>query len=257
MCIVTFQYQQNPDYPLILVQNRDESYDRESQAIHFWDDFPDVLAGLDTLHGGTWAGITKTGRLASLTNRPFEDFLAIEGSLSRGKLVKDYLTGMTSPKEFLRYIRANRFNYDSYQLIFGSINNLHVYSNATDDHRQLQPGLYSLSNTTDDLSKHKTSRAVELVGHYLNHHPEVELDDLISLFNDKKKAENLNHVPEHIPIDVAKNNSSIYIEGKKYGTVNTTALLVHKSGNVTVKEVRYNQSGPVETTELTLKLDAM
>lgn len=256
VCIVTFLYQFNPEYPLILVQNRDEAYDRKSQPIHFWNDFPDVLAGIDSLHGGTWAGITKTGRLASLTNRPFEDFSALDSTLSRGKLVKDYLTKTQSLEAFLKQLRSTRYSYDSYQLIFGSIDNLQVYSNATNDHRLLQPGLYSLSNTEDDLSQHKTTRAAELVGNYLNRHPQADLDVLITLFNDKKKAEALHHYPDHIPSDVAKNNSSIFIEGETYGTVNTTALMVHKSGKVTLKEVRYNQAGPLEATEEMFQMDA-
>lgn len=48
------------------------------------------LAGSDVLRGGTWSGITKSGRFASMTNRPFDDFPSIKDSYSRGKLVKDY-----------------------------------------------------------------------------------------------------------------------------------------------------------------------
>ncbi|OJF97018.1 NRDE family protein [Alkalibacterium sp. 20] len=249
MCLITISFKQHPSYPLIIVQNRDESYIRESQPIHIWGDFPDIIAGRDTLHGGTWAGITKSGRVASLTNRPFEEFSAGEDSLSRGKLVKDFLAGHDSPEAFLHYMRVNRFNYDSYQLVFGTVDDLHVYSNATDQHRVLQPGLHSLSNTNDDLSSHKVIRSLDLVGEYLKSHPEPILDDLLTLYNDKKQADRLKRIPEYLSMDLALKHSSIFVEGDKFGTVNTTALSVHKDKTVKMKEYRYDRNALIETTE--------
>ena len=49
---------------------------------HFWEDSPkDILAGRDLAQGGTWLGVTKTGRLAGVTNyrnpnQPKESFRA-------------------------------------------------------------------------------------------------------------------------------------------------------------------------------------
>lgn len=254
MCLITISYKQYPSYPLIIVQNRDESYTRASQPIHFWEEFPDVLAGRDTLHGGTWAGITKSGRVASLANRPFEEFSAKEQSLSRGKLVKDFLSGQDSSETFLRYLRDKRLDYDSYQLVFGTVNDLHVYSNADDHHRVLSPGLHSLSNTSDDLSAFKLNKSKELVGKYLKSHPEPMLDDLLTLFNDKKQADSFKHIPENISLDLASKHSSIFIEGDTFGTVNTTALFLDKDRTVKVKEKRYVRDKLIETTEETFIL---
>lgn len=249
MCLITISYKQYPTYPLIIVQNRDESYSRESQPIHFWEDFPNVLAGRDTLHGGTWSGITKSGRVASLTNRPFEDFAAGARSLSRGKLVKDFLAGHDSPEAFLHYLRLNRTNYNSYQLMFGTVDDLHVYSNAADQHRVLQPGLHFLSNTNDELSLHKVNRSLSLVGDYLKSHPEPDLDDLVTLYNDKKQAESLKCIPQHLSTDLALKYSSIFIEGDTFGTVNTTALSIHKNKMVKMKEYRYDRNALIEITQ--------
>ena len=254
MCIVTVSIQENSNYPLIIVQNRDEVYERESLPIHFWEDHPDILAGRDVLRGGTWSGITKTGRFASMTNRPFDDFPSIKDSYSRGKLVKDYLSATDSPSDFLKYVKENRFKYDSYQIVFGTVDELYVYSNATDTHRQFKPGLHSVSNTSDDLSQHRIDRSLDLIGEYLKDHPEPNPDDLIHYFKDTQKAEELTHFPKEISYEMAKDNSSIFIDGETFGTVNTTVFLVHKSGYVTVKEVRYNTDGEIETTEKKLKL---
>lgn len=254
MCIVTFQFQENPDYPLIIVQNRDEAYERESLPLHFWEDHPTILAGRDVLRGGTWSGITQTGRFASMTNRPFEDFPAIKDSFSRGKLVKDYLTGSVSPSDFLTYLKENRFNYDSYQIVYGTVDNIYVYSNASNTHHRFAKGLHSVSNTSDDLSQHRINRSLNLVGAYLKDHPEPKPDDLIHYFKDTKKAKHLTAFPSEISYEMAKENSSIFLKGKSFGTVNTTAFIVHKSGRVTVKEVRYDSYGVTETTEKTIRL---
>lgn len=255
MCIVTFQLNSHPDYPLILVQNRDEAYARESESLHFWEDNASILAGRDALRGGTWSGITSKGLFASMTNRPFEDFPVVRDSFSRGKLVTDYLNDSQTPTEFAHYLKDNRLNYDSYQFLFGTFKKLHVYSNATDTHHTFDKGLHSISNTSDDLSQHKTERSLALVGTYLKDHPEPNLDDLIKLFSDTKKAETLETYPKEISFELAQANSSIFIKGKEFGTVNTTAFLVHKSGRVTVKEVRYDQMGPIEKTQQSFQLD--
>jgi len=68
MCLLLFAYQSHPDYRLILAANRDEFYDRPTRPAAFWDDAPDILAGQDLKAGGTWMGITKTGRFAAITN---------------------------------------------------------------------------------------------------------------------------------------------------------------------------------------------
>lgn len=249
MCLITISYKQHPAYPLIIVQNRDESYNRESLPIHIWDDFPEIIAGRDILHGGTWAGMTKTGRIASLTNRPFDSHSAGENALSRGKLVKDFLAGQESPEDFLRSLKAERNNYDSYQLLFGTVDDLHVYSNASDHHRILEPGLHSLSNTDDDISAHKVDRSLDLVGTYLKNRPKPELDELMSLFRDTEQAKTLQRIPQELSAELASTHSAIFIKGKEFGTVNTTALLVQSDRSVTMKEYRYDQNSFLESNE--------
>ena len=41
---------------------------RPTAPAHFWEEHPDLLAGKDLLGGGTWLGVTRTGRVAGLTN---------------------------------------------------------------------------------------------------------------------------------------------------------------------------------------------
>lgn len=242
MCLITLSYKQHPDYPLIVVQNRDEFYNRPSESLHFWEDEPNVLAGRDARHGGTWSGITRTGRFASLNNRPFTNFIPKKETRSRGDLVRNYLTSTESPEAWLQKMLNHRKDYDSYQMVFGTLDKLYAYSNSADRIISFQPGLYSFSITDDDLSRHKLNRSTELVEDYLNSHPDPDVDDLIELFKDTEKAESFNESPFEISLETARMHSAIFIEGQDFGTVNTTALTITQYGEVRMKEQRYNQN---------------
>lgn len=254
MCLVTISFRQHPDFPLIVVQNRDEFYNRPSESLHFWADEPSILAGRDSRHGGTWSGITRTGRFASLNNRPFTDFKPKKGTRSRGDLVRNYLASEESPETWLQKMLDQRKNFDSYQMIFGTLEALYTYSNAADRICLLQPGIHSFSNTDDELSSYKLKRSARLVEEYLNKEQEPYLDDLIALFSDEKKDEQLTTHPPSISLDTVRQHSAIFIKGQDFGTVNTTALSIDKFGKVKIKEQRYNQNEKGTLTEKSLQL---
>jgi len=77
-------------YRLIFAANRDEYYDRPTAPLCFWDDAPDILAGRDLKRNGTWLGVTRTGRIAAITNFREPGF-QIANAPSRGHLVSDFL----------------------------------------------------------------------------------------------------------------------------------------------------------------------
>jgi len=65
MCLILLSYDMHPIYRMVLAANRDEFYNRPTGPLAFWDDTPDILAGRDLKHNGTWLGITRTGRIAA------------------------------------------------------------------------------------------------------------------------------------------------------------------------------------------------
>ncbi|PJB42839.1 MAG: hypothetical protein CO105_10175, partial [Comamonadaceae bacterium CG_4_9_14_3_um_filter_60_33] len=67
MCLIAWNWQPASRHPLLLIANRDEYYARPTLPLHWWHDAP-ILAGRDLQAGGTWLGISRTGRLAALTN---------------------------------------------------------------------------------------------------------------------------------------------------------------------------------------------
>lgn len=249
MCLIAFQYKPENKYPFIFVENRDEAYDRPSKPIHKWADAPYLLAGRDKMAGGAWLGITKGGRFAALTNHPFSSFETIEEPLSRGALVRDFLTSDISIPDFTQYLKTHRREYDSYHLTYGTADELYLYSNAWDQLTRYEPGLHTLSNTKDDLSFHKMKRSKELIGDYLQKAEDSpSLDKLIKIFQDTERAEKMEDYPKEIPLADAKLNSAMFIEGEEFGTVNTTAIIIDAHGQVKMKEVLYHQDGTTHST---------
>ncbi|KAA8898961.1 NRDE protein-domain-containing protein [Sphaerosporella brunnea] len=106
MCILLLSTA-HPDYPLILLSNRDEFLHRPTQRATYWEPpYEHVFSGRDlarpekgklsplwlhTFPAGTWLGVSKQGRLAILTNyREPSSAMAI-GEKSRGAMITSFL----------------------------------------------------------------------------------------------------------------------------------------------------------------------
>ena len=72
MCLIVFAWRVIPGVPVIAAANRDEFYDRPAAPAAPWPENPNVIAGRDLEHGGSWMGITREGpdgpKFAALTN---------------------------------------------------------------------------------------------------------------------------------------------------------------------------------------------
>jgi len=78
VCLVVLAFRHHPDYPLVVVANRDEYYDRPALPAHFWEDRPHILGGRDQEAGGTWFAVDRSGRWATVTN--YRGFSLLAGS---------------------------------------------------------------------------------------------------------------------------------------------------------------------------------
>lgn len=92
MCVAALALHQHPDWPLILIGNRDEFHARASAPLHAWGDGSGIIAGRDLVGGGTWLGVVPTAkRLVVVTNARGERG-PDPAKVSRGVLVRDLLT---------------------------------------------------------------------------------------------------------------------------------------------------------------------
>jgi uncharacterized protein with NRDE domain len=172
MCLILFSFQPNTPMPLILGANRDEFFARPTLPANYWENYPNVLAGKDQVAGGTWIGITKTGRFAALTNireagkhdqtyRAFSGEASIQklgpitGSLkSRGRLTQAFLTGSQSCQCYLSRIvddlQDYQNSYAGFNLLIGEFTltqqSLFYLNNREEGFQQLTAGSYGLSN---------------------------------------------------------------------------------------------------------------
>src|SRR3989304_1415175 len=113
MCLILFAWRAHPEHVLMVAANRDEFFDRPSLAAGFWDDTPVILAGRDLTANGTWLGVTRSGRFASITNyrNPAERMAAAP---SRGCLVTDFLTGAHRPAAYFAGIAPQASEYNGF-----------------------------------------------------------------------------------------------------------------------------------------------
>ncbi|RAU21301.1 hypothetical protein CU669_14105 [Paramagnetospirillum kuznetsovii] len=91
MCTLVLLRRPGETWPLIIAANRDEMAGRPSRPPgRWWDDRPEVVAGMDELAGGSWMGINDTGVMAAILNR-MGTLGPQAGKRSRGELVLEAL----------------------------------------------------------------------------------------------------------------------------------------------------------------------
>ena len=87
MCVLAMWLGVDPENPLIVAANRDESYTRPSAPPSEIE--PGIVAGKDLEGGGTWLGFNRHGLFVAVTNRQTPG--RGPGSASRGLLALEAL----------------------------------------------------------------------------------------------------------------------------------------------------------------------
>jgi uncharacterized protein with NRDE domain len=250
MCLILLAHGVHPDNPLVLAANRDEFYARPTAPAAFWDDAPHVLAGRDLTAGGTWLGVTRSGRWAALTN--YRDPPTPQpGRPSRGALVGDFLRGDATPADYLAAVAADAARYDGFNLLVGDLTGAHYFGNRLPGDaapRRLEPGLYGLSNHLLDTAWPKVERGRRLLGDLLDAGAPTP-EALLDILYDTEIA------PAHalpdtgVGADRERVLSASFIATPTYGTRASTALIVDRARNATFVE-RTFLPGPVADGEV-------
>jgi len=118
MCTLVVLNEQIDGYPLIIAANRDERYDRRSQApviTHFEDN--DFIRPWDDEKDGTWMGVARDGWFVGITNQ--DDGRHEPDALSRGKVVSDclYAGNHCGAAKVLKSLELKRYN--PFNMVFG------------------------------------------------------------------------------------------------------------------------------------------
>jgi uncharacterized protein with NRDE domain len=256
MCLLVLAWKSHPRYRLVVAANRDEFHDRPSAPLGWWKDDPRVLAGRDLRGLGTWMGAARSGRFGMVTNFRDLERPPAEGAPSRGSLVTRFLTGATSPKEYLDDLRGRAPRYAGFNLLVGGPRALYYFSNRDGlEARPLEPGFYGLSNHLLDSPWPKLlrtrSRFAELLAT-----PGIETDGLFDMLADRQPADDDETPDTGLPPDLERALSAPFVVHELYGTRCSTLLLVERTGRTTLHERRFDSNGTL-TGATRLQFDSM
>jgi uncharacterized protein with NRDE domain len=241
MCILLVAHDAHPNYRLVLAANRDENYDRPAAPASFWEDATEVLAGRDLRDGGTWLGVTRTGRWAALTNFR-EAGPAREGAPSRGGLVAGFLRGSMSPEEFVHSRVSGAEAYNGFSLFCGDGSTLAFLSNRGGGLRVLAPGIYGLSNGPLDTPWPKVELGKRGLAALLQLAPPFDEAGAFALMADGSRPPDEELPSTGVGLEIERALSPIFVATERYGTRCSTLLAIGRDGQVRFVERTFNQS---------------
>jgi uncharacterized protein with NRDE domain len=172
MCLILFSISPDPEHTLVVAANRDEFYGRATQRPAFWPGETHILGGRDLQAGGTWLGVSRSGRFAAVTNfreTPMEPV----PPRSRGALAADFLRTTERCLDYIERIRPIAAEFRGFNLLLSDGQTTCYYSNRQSleatpaagsaglsggtSLRRLTPGFYGLSNQLLDCHWPKVS----------------------------------------------------------------------------------------------------
>lgn len=247
MCLLLLSFNEHPVYPIILAANRDEFFERPTEAAAFWHDYPSILAGRDLRQGGSWMGINKDGRIAAVTNYR-EPSLNKADVISRGALVSDYLKGNESAEDYIQKVMKRSHAYDEFNLLVGDKQSLLFFSSVEDDYQTLKPGLYGISNGELDCPWPKVEKGKAALNNIIQASEKPEPEKLFELLADKTIAADSELPSTGVSIEWERRLSPVFVHFDGYGTRSSSVLLIDRQGEVFFSERSFDKEGQVIDT---------
>lgn len=235
MCLINFHYDDHPTYKLIVAANRDEFYERPTAPAEFWTDQPDILAGRDLLHMGTWLGVTKLGRFAALTNYRNPKEVSVDKK-SRGDIVTDFLAENVSPKVFLETLKERKADYAGFNILVGDADSLFYFSNKQAEIKEVSAGTHGLSNQLLNTAWPKVVKGRTKLRDYVLGHAIIDTDALFDIISDADIAPDALLPNTGVGMDLERQLSPLFIKTPTYGTRSSTVLLVGHDQSITFVE---------------------
>ncbi|MEH6649681.1 MAG: NRDE family protein [Motiliproteus sp.] len=247
MCLIVFAYKTVPDHRLVLAANRDEFFHRPTRRLDYWPEAPTLLAGQDLELGGTWLGLTRSGRFAAVTNvrQGFTHTTPPHGRelTSRGQLPLDFLLSQQAPLGYLQQLlqaeQQRQQFFAGYNLLVDDGERFCYSSNRNQQQpRELTPGVYALSNAALDTPWPKVADSAAALQRLIEH-DHCSIEQLLQLMQDRSQPE-----PQRLPdtgvgMEWEQRLGSRFIDSADYGTRSTLVLMSRYDGNTQLCEQSY------------------
>ncbi len=245
MCLIAFGWQAHPRWQLVLAGNRDEFHARPSAPLARWDDAA-VIGGRDLQAGGTWLGVSTTGRCAVVTN--VRDPRDPQQGASRGLLAADYLRGPHSAATHARQLLTEAGGYRPFNLLlFDRVDGIYLGNRPQPAAQSVVAGVHGLSNADFNTPWPKTRRLMDRLQQWLavnvagNH-----AEDFAALFDalaDERIAADAELPDTGVGRERERLLSPAFIRGERYGTRASTVVAIDHQGHGRILEHRFGPSG--------------
>ena len=237
MCLIVVGWRVHPDYPLVVAANRDEFYARPTAIAARWPDVPQIIGGIDLEAGGTWLGITESGRFAAVTN--VREPNMAKAASSRGALTRDFLLADMPAGDYAEQIEGS--HYAGFNLLLSDGESLFYCSNRDGKPRALPPGIYGLSNHLLDSPWPKLVQARQRFTAALQHLPEEAA--FFELLADQTIVEDDKLPQTGVPLEWERLLSAVFVKSENYGTRASTLLWQGSDGTLKLHEQSFGPNG--------------
>jgi len=252
MCLIVFAHQYFSAYKLALLSNRDEYHERATTPAGFWPSHPAIFGGRDEVASGSWLSVDTSGRLAAVTNVRKPPFNTT-AEISRGLLVKDFLSQPLGAEEYLSNLKKRDYKYGLFNvLLFDKSGGWH-YSNDTRQIQQIDNGIHSLSNASLDTPWPKTRQAVDVLESTKGL---IVPEQLLTNFRSDLQSPD-NELPDTgVELELERLLSSVFIKSERYGTRCSTLITIDYKNTLEFHELSYGSEGQV-TSSRSQKIDLL
>jgi uncharacterized protein with NRDE domain len=236
----------HPRFTFVVAANRDEFHHRPAAPLAWWDDAP-LLAGRDLQAGGSWLGLSHSGRFALLTN--------VRGAPpnsgpSRGTLVVDWLRSSETAESF----RAAHREHEAYNLIAADFARGGCWwlNPALRAPQALGRGLHGLSNALLDTPWLKVERLKQQVATAMDDSADSATlaQRLLAALADDRVAADADLPQTGVALEFERALSAAFIRmpQRDYGTRCSTVVISDAAGQTQVWERSFDSDGQPTAT---------
>jgi len=252
MCLIAFAWNVHPQWPLVLVANRDEYHARPTAPLSQWAEAPQIIGGRDLRAGGGWLALNREqGRLAAVTN--FREPAAAQHSdlRSRGALVSSFVKAGECAASFADQLMTEAPSYGPFNLLlWDKAELIYVGNRPSPRWESLAAGVHGLSNGALETHWPKTQRLIDALNDWLpqmlltENLPSAEtFEPLLQALADDGAANDAALPDTGVGIEAERRLSPLFIRGAAYGTRASSVVLITRRGASLFVERRFGPNG--------------